>query len=154
MPDENGMILSQEMFDAIINDIEETDASTRSCCEKYKISWRSFRKDCEKCKEREMRYARARIFQAEHLLDRAREIEDEAIADIKASETKIGNALATMYRQKIEDRKWFASKLLPKKYGDKIEVETKTITDSVLVESPAGKEKIEIRNEQKEVSIK
>lgn len=60
-------------------------------------------------------YARAREVQAETMAD-----EIVAIADGSGSlEEKV--ALSARDRLRVDSRKWVASKLLPKKYGDKVE---------------------------------
>lgn len=68
-------------------------------------------------------YARAREAQAEHW---AQEIVD--IADTEKD--------AAIARNRIDARKWTASKLLPKRYGERVELEhsgsIKTISDEEL----------------------
>jgi hypothetical protein len=61
-----------------------------------------------------IKYARARETQAEVLADELMEIADE----------DKGDALKLQHdKMKIETRQWIASKLLPKKYGNRIEYE-------------------------------
>ena len=61
-----------------------------------------------------IKYARARETQAEVLADELMEIADE----------DKGDALKLQHdKMKIETRQWIASKLLPKKYGNKMEFE-------------------------------
>jgi len=62
------------------------------------------------------RYACARELQAEHLFD---EIVD--IADRVANEREA--AIVNAARLAIDARKWVASKMLPKKYGDRLDVQ-------------------------------
>ncbi len=68
-------------------------------------------------------YARAREAQAEHWA--------QEIVDIADTETDAAKA-----RNRIDARKWTASKLLPKRYGDRVELEhsgsIKTISDDEL----------------------
>lgn|SRR5574343_1154267 len=59
------------------------------------------------------KYARARAIQAERFADELIQLADKA----SDSET------AQVQRLKIDTRKWVISKILPKKYGDKVEVE-------------------------------
>lgn len=59
------------------------------------------------------KYARARAIQAERFADELIQLADRA----SDSET------AQVQRLKIDTRKWVISKILPKKYGDKVEVE-------------------------------
>lgn len=60
-------------------------------------------------------YVRAREEQAEFYADQIVSIADEAIAD---------PAYVAKARLQIDARKWKASKLAPKKYGDKLEVDS------------------------------
>jgi len=66
-------------------------------------------------------YARAREQQADHYADEMVEIADNATDPNKA-------------RLQIDARKWKASKLLPKKYGDKLDITTRDETPPVTRE--------------------
>ena len=71
------------------------------------------------------RYARAREAQAELLADEIIEIADETSRDTKVDQD--GNTFANSEwinrsRLRVDARKWKASKLAPKKYGDKVDV--------------------------------
>ena len=71
-----------------------------------------------------IKYARARETQAEVLADELMEIADE----------DKGDALKLQHdKMKIETRQWIAAKLLPKKYGNKIEYEDTTKQQRKLV---------------------
>jgi hypothetical protein len=56
-------------------------------------------------------YARARDAQADHYAEAVVDISDEAVADAVE---------VARNRLRMDARKWYASKLAPKKYGDKI----------------------------------
>lgn len=78
-------------------------------------------------------YARAREVQADTLVDEILEISDNATNDWMArrSESEKGAGVNSGWvlngehvqrsRLRVDSRKWFASKVAPKKYGDKIE---------------------------------
>jgi AcrR family transcriptional regulator len=73
-------------------------------------------------------YARARQIQAEILADELKTIADEK--PVCLIPTKSGGSFEATdksgierNRLRVDTRKWIASKLLPKKYGDKLEVE-------------------------------
>jgi len=67
-------------------------------------------------------YARAREHRAEHFADEIMSIADEA-------EGETESAVVQAARLRVEARKWCASKLLPRLYGDKVEtVNTSRIT--------------------------
>lgn len=77
-------------------------------------------------------YARARQFQAEHLVDEILEIADDGTNDWmdRRSEAEKGAGVSNGYvlngehvqrsRLRVDTRKWFASKVAPKIYGDKL----------------------------------
>jgi hypothetical protein len=69
-------------------------------------------------------YARAREAQADALFDEILEIADDGRRDYR--QTKSGREFDHEHvqraRLRIDTRKWIASKLLPKKYGDKVDL--------------------------------
>lgn len=73
-------------------------------------------------KEFSENYARARNVQAEHLFDEILEIADEALPESKAGDPKRAGAKVQAQHVRIDARKWYLSKVLPKKFGDKIDL--------------------------------
>ncbi|WP_238400326.1 hypothetical protein [Legionella bononiensis] len=72
-------------------------------------------------------YAQAKICQIELLIDEILEISDDTTQDQYVNElgTLVPNPPAiNRARLKIETRKWLASKLVPKVYGNKIDIES------------------------------
>lgn len=69
--------------------------------------------------EFQAQYARARELQAEHYAEEIVEIADTEEDAAKA-------------RNRIDARKWTAVKLLPKKYGDKVEVSGKVTLEQLV----------------------
>ena len=74
------------------------------------------------------KYARARELQAEFWADDILRLADESREGIKTKETAQGVEVTTgdmveRTRLQIEARKWLLSKLLPKKYGDKLDMD-------------------------------
>lgn len=69
-------------------------------------------------------YARARDDQADTLADEMLEIADDATRDV--TKTEDGDVFNSEHvqrsRLRVDTRKWIASKLKPKKYGDKVSV--------------------------------
>lgn len=90
-------------------------------------------------------YARAREAQAEHLVDEILEISDNATNDWmeRRSESEKGAGVNSGWvlngehvqrsRLRVDSRKWFASKVAPKKYGDKIMTEVTGANGGPLV---------------------
>lgn len=76
------------------------------------------------------KYARAREMQAELLFDEMLDISDDGSNDWMEIETKAGRIIEVTNhehinrsRLRIDTRKWYLSKVLPKKFGEKIDVE-------------------------------
>jgi len=75
------------------------------------------------------RYARAKEIYASDIFDEIIEIADEANADLEVNEKGqlyISGEAVQRSRLKIDARKWILSKLEPKKYGDKIDIDHTT----------------------------
>ena len=75
-------------------------------------------------------YARARELQAENLVDEIIDISDDGSNDFMARELDDGRIVEavnhehiTRSRLRVDSRKWFASKVLPKKYGERVQTE-------------------------------
>lgn len=110
--------------------------ATHSCglnrlCEMYadmpdKITVNRWR---DKYKEFSTQYAQAKLKQADLLAEECIDIADDSSHDIKEdSDGKLSfnSEYAARSRLRIDTRKWLASKLLPKQYGDKLVLEQKT----------------------------
>jgi hypothetical protein len=67
-------------------------------------------------------YARARATQAEKMFEDIIEIADASDSVIRSGAEKKSSAYAQNQRLKIDTRKWYLSKVLPKKFGDKLDV--------------------------------
>lgn len=122
---------SAEVADVICARLVDGE-SLRAICEDDAMPGRSsvFRWLADR-KEFRDQYARAREMQAEAMADEILEIADDGRNDWMlrnagddAGFVANGEALARS-RLRVDTRKWIASKLLPKKYGDKIDVEHK-----------------------------
>jgi len=76
------------------------------------------------------KYARAREEQADLLADEIIEIADNQQDDI--IEGKVNHENINRSRLRVDARKWKASKLAPKKYGEKIQQEITTVEEQPL----------------------
>ena len=76
-------------------------------------------------------YTRAREAQADTLVDEILEISDDGSNDWMERKSDDGQAIGWSLngehvqrsRLRVDSRKWFASKVLPKKYGDRVQAE-------------------------------
>lgn len=91
------------------------------------------------------KYAKAREYQAARYAEEIVEISDDSTNDWVQRETENGGTVTVVdhehiqrSRLRVDSRKWVASKLLPKKYGDRQQVElsgeigVRQMSDSVL----------------------
>ncbi len=78
-------------------------------------------------------YARAREIQAELLAEEIIEIADDSSGDVIVDDDgkeQTNHERVARSRLRVDARKWYASKLAPKRYGDRIQHDQKiTITD-------------------------
>ncbi len=66
-------------------------------------------------------YAKARELQADYWADEILEIADDTSED-QSEDGKANNELVNRSRLRVDSRKWLLSKMVPKKYGDKLEL--------------------------------
>lgn len=84
--------------------------------------------------ELEKQYARAMSVRAESMFDEIIDISDETNADIEFTDDgkmKIVGEAIQRSRLKIDARKWALSKMNPKKYGDKVDVDHTTKGEAI-----------------------
>lgn len=95
-------------------------------------------------------YARSKLHQADNLAEDCLDIADDNSRDIQISEDgkeTFNGEFAQRSRIRIDTRKWIASKLLPKQYGDKILLEQKTEeNEKLLAELRELRQKLDDRN--------
>lgn len=86
-------------------------ASLRTACKDLGFKAPTFLDWVKADKNLAEQYAHARELQAEHYAEQIIEIADTTLDPVKG-------------RLQVDARKWIASKLLPKKYGDKLDLTT------------------------------
>lgn len=144
-----GEILLNKLFDEIIVEISEEGKSAISAL-KGKMSVSTFF-ELLKNEEKSNRYARATEIRAEQIANETIEISDNIGGDLITlpdGREVVDNAVIQRDRLRVDTRKWLLSKLQPKKYGDKIDIEhsgevgTYDTTDArnKLIERLAAKE--------------
>jgi hypothetical protein len=113
MPGGRPSIYSQELADRICERLASGESLRAICLDDGMPSWPTISKWLNEKPEFVTQYARAREDQAEAHADRIIEIADDA--DIDPHHKRI----------MVDARKWVASKLKPKRYGDKLDLEHK-----------------------------
>lgn len=120
---------NEEIADSICDQIAVGHSLLKICGDSAFPSERAVYRWLEVHEEFRQRYARARELQADHY---AAEIIDLADTSVEARKTKIKadgseeieiSDAVERTRLRIDARKWYASKLAPKKYGDKVQQE-------------------------------
>lgn len=127
------MAVDLERAERVCKIIESTTKGLTRICKDEKenpdfpceASFYRWLNDSEDLRER---YARAKSDQAERLVDEMLEIADDsdldAIADDEGNK-RLNSEFVQRSKLRIDTRKWIASKLKPKKFGDKIELDHK-----------------------------
>jgi len=118
-------VMTGPMIERICARIAKGEALHRMCEEKGMPSQASVFRALERDQAFREKYARAKELQAELYAAQIVEIADDSSKDIVID--KDGNAatdheVVARSRLRVDARKWLASKLAPKKYGDKVQV--------------------------------
>jgi len=130
-------LISDDQFCKILAQIE-TDIGLHTALKTVKIgskTWSTFLAD----PENERRYAQAKEVAIENEIDGIHELEARCLEEIKACNPKIANAIQASYRTQIDTLKWIASKLKPKKYGERLSVDADTTLRVTIVDSNGKK---------------
>ena len=116
--------LGQKIFDRIAT----TSLSVKNICKELHVNYSTVREWIAN-KEHPMAdlYTRAKQLQIENLAEEILEIADDETKDMFDTEMGQQHNPTAVNRSKtrIDARKWLLSKLDPKKYGDKLEIENK-----------------------------
>lgn len=131
-PNTHGLF-SPELFTAICSRIAEGESLNRICAERAMPSRKTFFQWVAKDRALEAEYSLALRIRADYFVDEIIEIADDSNGDeiFIESTDKDGHGVKHVYnheninrsRLRVEARKWAASKLNPKKYGDRITTE-------------------------------
>lgn len=120
---------TEELDFKICERISSSSEGLRKICKDLNISVKSVFNWLNEYPEFLQRYARARENQADLLADEIIEIADDSTFDTKriigkgGVEVEVENTEWTnRSKLRVDARKWIASKLKPKRYGDKVDV--------------------------------
>lgn len=119
---------SQEKADKICEMISTSHKSLRTICLELKISVTMVLKWLRTRPEFTTQYTRAKEEQADYLAEEMIEISDDGTNDYMtitkgdATYNVENKEVTNRSRLRVETRKWIASKLKPKKYGEKLDV--------------------------------
>lgn len=136
MPGGRPTLYNEELADLICMRVQTNSIGLPRLCKKYPElpsydtinTWRVI------YPEFSVKYAQAKLKQAELLAEEILEIADDASGDGTVDENgeeKFNSEFVARSRLRIDTRKWLAAKLLPRTYGKAAE-EVKTDKDSVI----------------------
>lgn len=110
------------MFNDVIESIE-SGLSLRAALIQTKVSRTIFESVLSTSEDKKAQYARARDERADRIFEEILEIADESNKDTLISDNgiTINSEFVQRSRLRIDARKWYLSKMLPKKFGDKVE---------------------------------
>lgn len=127
--------MTPEQFDGIVCAIAEGE-SMRAACEAQGVNRRVLFAALSTDDALANRYARAKAAGVELLAEEIIDIADAREGDVIIDDDGrriIDNEAVQRARLRIDSRKWLLSKLAPKRYGDKLEIDAKVgIGDAVL----------------------
>jgi hypothetical protein len=126
--------MNDEIFTQICEITSNTSKGIQVIMQDYDISVGTFWNFKESSPQRIEQYARAKNMQLLILAGEILTISDDKSGDVLDGDLgKTGNS-AAVNRAKLQtdSRKWLLSKLAPKEYGDKIEVNATTTTTQVF----------------------
>ena len=122
--------LTDEIFDQIIDHFAHNADNIHDVLNKFGVSTTQFYRVLDHDQRKSERYAQARTLYSENRLAERDRLNKELLTKIMNCDPKIANALQNAYKEQIRQIEWDVQKLLPKKYGDKIDI---TNSDQSLV---------------------
>lgn len=116
-------LYSQEYADSICDHIASGRSLVSWCQEGDRPSYTSVMRWLDAHESFRENYARARQDQADFLAEEIVQIADDGSNDTYLTEDgpKTNQDVIARSRLRVDARKWYASKLAPKKYGEKVE---------------------------------
>jgi transposase len=146
---------TQELGDAICDGIATSSKSLSKICEKLNVNPSTVYRWLKEDEGFRDNYARAREDQADLLADEIIEIADDSSQDtiVTAKGAEYENTEWTSRSKlRVDARKWVASKLKPKKYGDKLDLTSNNEKLSPVIIDWAGTHNGNISNTKAEGS--
>lgn len=116
-------IFTQELADEICAELAEGKSIRTVCAPEGKPSIQTFFRWLREKESFREQYARAKEEASDALVEEMLDISDDSLPNALENITEKGaNAVVQAHKLKVDTRKWIASKLKPKKYGEKLDV--------------------------------
>lgn len=127
------MALSNEIKEKRYSDILDevkSGSSLFAALKKYKTSAETFYQIVDASEDNAKKYARATELRAELMAEETLRIcdatQDDIIIDEETGKEIVNHNAINRDRLRVDTRKWLMSKMFPKKYGEKLELDAKT----------------------------
>ena len=137
----------ETLFNNILIEIENGKALRNILKEDEMPSTQTFYRWIDEDEEKSKQYARACEVRADAIFDEIIDIADDTSQDtISKGDAEVQNSeWISRSRLRVDARKWIASKLNPKKYGDKTDITTngKNINSTILNLTPEQKKALD-----------
>lgn len=119
---------TDELFDEILNELSFSDKGVYKICREKDLNPKVFFDWIKENQILSNKYARAKEMQADFLAEQILDISDSTSNDTKINDLtgaeSANHEWISRSKLRVDSRKWLASKLAPKKYGDKLDVST------------------------------
>ena len=116
---------TQETADAICEHIAQGRSLVSYCSQEGAPSYTSVMRWLQANESFRENYTRAREAQADYLAEEIVQIADDGLNDTYEvdGETRVNQDVVARSRLRVDARKWYAARMAPKKYGDKVQTE-------------------------------
>jgi hypothetical protein len=124
----------EEVFNYIVQEIETGRALRNILKEENTPSSRTFFKWLDEDDSKVKRYARATELRSDCMFEDILNIADENHNDVSTNAEgiiRVDSDIIARARLRVDARKWYLSKLNPKKYGDKIDVNSNNVNHNI-----------------------
>ena len=117
---------TKELADKICDRIANSEKGLRAIAKEFDIATSTIMKWLNEESYFSEQYTHAKELQADYMVESMLDIADETSNDTIITETgeRQNSEWINRSRLRVDTRKWIVSKLMPKKYGDKVDVTT------------------------------
>lgn len=113
--------ITQQQFENVLKRMETEPGNLMDHCKNEGVGHSSFYEIMRSSEANREKYARSKILQCEPMFESLITIADEPVPMTQTG--GFDGAAVNDKRLRIDTRKWALSKVLPKKYGDRTEIE-------------------------------
>jgi Helix-turn-helix domain of resolvase len=117
---------SKELADQICDRVANSEKGLRAIAKEFNIATSTIMKWLNEESYFSEQYTHAKELQADYMVESMLDIADDTSKDSIFTENgeRVNSEWINRSKLRVDTRKWIASKLLPKKYGDKTDITT------------------------------